>query len=98
MSTSSGDQVHPPTDSHPGTVAEGRYKFEDNTVTLVDHLDRPIKDKDGKAYSKKLTEGECHRTIAGRLTKTVRSARRGPSHGPEGFSRVIVYPRNGSIV
>jgi hypothetical protein len=90
-------QIHGPTSSgDPGTVAEGRYTFEDNTITLVDHLGNPVRDKDGKKYCQKLNPGEDHRTIAGRLTKTFRTARLGKEK-VEGFNRKINYPDLGYV-
>jgi hypothetical protein len=46
-------------------------------VTLTDHIGNPVRDRDGKTYSKKFEPGEDDRVIAGRLTKQFRRARRG---------------------
>jgi hypothetical protein len=90
-------QIYGPTSSgDPGTVAEGRYTFEDGTVTLVDHLGSPVKEKYGKTYSKKLEAGEDAYVVAGRLTKQFRSARRG-TEKVRGFSGPIHYPNLGIV-
>jgi hypothetical protein len=89
-------EIHRPTETYPGQVAEGRYTFEDGEVTLVDHVGTPVRDRDGKTYSKKLGPGEDAHRIAGRLTKQFRNARR--SGRDSRFSAPINYPRNGSIV
>jgi hypothetical protein len=91
-------QVRAPKEGDPGAVVEGRYTLEDNTVTLTNHVGTPVRDPDGKTYTKKLEPNEEHRTIAGRLTKAFRRARRGDKHHVEGFSSPIHYPKNGSIV
>jgi hypothetical protein len=59
-------QTLPPSGDFQGQVAEGRYTWEDNTVTLVDV---PMTDRKGKPYTKKLTPQEDPHVIAGRLTK-----------------------------
>jgi hypothetical protein len=88
----------PKGDGDPGQVAEGRYILEDNTVTLTNHVGTPVRDHDGKTYSKKLEQNEDAYAVAGRLTKEFRRARRGDKNHVEGFSSPIHYPRNGSIV
>jgi hypothetical protein len=50
-------EIHRPTETYPGQVAEGRYTFEDGEVTLVDHVGQPVRDRDGKTYRKKLQLG-----------------------------------------
>src|SRR5262245_3445488 len=87
-------QIHRPTSSgDPGTVAEGRYTITDDVVTLVDHLDRPVRNADGKIISQKLQPGESAHQVAGRLTKQFRSERRGKEK-VEGFNRVLIYPKH----
>ena len=89
-------EIHRPTETDPGQVAEGRYTFEDGEVTLVDHVGQPVRDRDGKTYRKKLQPGEDAYRVAGRLTKQFRNARRGGKDTR--FSAPIHYPKNGSIV
>jgi hypothetical protein len=89
-------EIHRPTETYPGQVAEGRYTFVDGEVTLVDHVGQPVRDRDGKTYRKKLQPGEDAYRVAGRLTKQFRNARRGGKDTR--FSAPIHYPKNGSIV
>jgi hypothetical protein len=55
----------------------------------------PVRDHDGKTYSKKLADGEDAYLIAARLTKEFRSARRGEQKQVNGFSGPIKYPDHG---
>ena len=66
-----------PTDTHPGQVAEGMYSLVDNVVTLTNHAGIPVRDSNGKTYSKKVEPGEDRHRVAGRLVKQFRSIRRG---------------------
>jgi hypothetical protein len=91
-------QVRRPKEGDPGAVVEGRFTLEDGIVTLTNHIGSPVRDHDGRTYSKKLEPGEDPYIIAGRLTKEFRRARRGDKHHVEGFSGPLTYPRNGSIV
>jgi hypothetical protein len=88
-------QVRAPKEGDPGAVVEGRYTLEDNTVTLTNHVGTPVRDHDGKTYSKKLEDGEAGHVIAGRLTKEFRRARRGDKHQDSNFSAPINYPKTG---
>ena len=85
-------QIHGPSGDYPGQVAEGRYTVDDNTVTLVNHLGTPVRDSDGKTYTRKLDVGDDAYKAAARLTKQFRSARRGKER-VEGFSRPLHYPK-----
>jgi hypothetical protein len=85
----------PKGDGDPGQVAEGRFLFEDGVVTLVNHVGTPVRDHDGRTYTKKLEDGESEYVIAGRLTKQFRTARRGDKHQVAGFSGPIKYPDHG---
>ena len=89
-------EIHRPTETYPGQVAEGRYTFEDGEVTLVDHVGQPVRDRDGNTHRKKLQPGEDAYRVAGRLTKQFRNARRDGKDTR--FSAPIHYPKNGSIV
>jgi hypothetical protein len=62
-------QVFRPTETFVGQVEEGKYTWEDGTVTLVNHDGVPLRDRRGKVYEKKLTPQEDPHVIAGRLTK-----------------------------
>jgi hypothetical protein len=88
-------QVRAPKEGDPGAVVEGRYTLEDGVVTLTNHIGTPVRDHDGKTYSKKLEDGEAGHVIAGRLTKEFRRARRGEQKQVNGFSGPIKYPDHG---
>ena len=88
-------QIEPPKDQFPGRTVQGKYLFEDGIVMLTDHLGIPVRDRDGKAYSKKLEADEDPRAVAGRLTKQFRTARRGEKGQDANFNRQIVYPKSG---
>jgi hypothetical protein len=91
-------QVRRPKEGDPGAVVEGRFTLEDGIVTLTNHIGSPVRDHDGRTYSKKLADGEDAYVIAARLTKEFRRARRGDKHKDSNFSAPIHYPKNGSIV
>ena len=61
--------------------------------------DKPaaVHDRYGKSYSQKLEAGQDPHVIAGRLTKTFRSARRGDKDRVSGFNRPIHYPKLGIV-
>ena len=86
-------QIRRPTDGDPGQVVEGIYTLSDNTVTITDHVGTPVRDQEGKQYSKKVENGDDHYVIAARLTKSFRSARRGDKNRVAGFSRPLNYPK-----
>ena len=45
-------QLAPASRSNPyGLVAIGRYKVEDNILTMLDDEDRPLRDKKGERWS-----------------------------------------------
>lgn len=90
-------QIRAPRGDDPGQVAEGRYILVDGTVTLTDHTGRPVRDHDGKTYSRKVNEGDDPRVIAGRLTKEFRRVIRGENKIISGFRRPIVYPKIGIV-
>jgi hypothetical protein len=90
------DIFRPTSAGDPGTIAEGAYTVTDDVVTLTDHAGNPVRDKDGKKYSQKLQPGESAHVIAGRMTKTFRTARRG-AEKVEGFNRKIIYPDLGYV-
>jgi hypothetical protein len=77
-----------PTETFVGQVAEGRYTWVDNTVTLVNADGTPLRDRKGKVYEKKLTPQEDPHTIAGRLTKQRFHDQGG---GKQSFSRPLNY-------
>jgi hypothetical protein len=56
-------------DGCPGQVEEGAYTLEDNTVTLVSPAGLTLRDRQGKAFSRKLGQGEDPRVVAGLLLK-----------------------------
>ena len=84
-------QIEGPKGDYPGQTVQGRYTFEDGVVTLTDHVGNPVRDRDGKTYSKKLEGDEDPRVIAGRLTKQLRSARRGEKGLDSNFNRRLHY-------
>ena len=86
-------QIDQPRDGFPGRVAEGAYIVEDNTVTLTNHLGIPVRDSDGRTYSKKLEPEQDPHMIAGRLTREFRRVRRGEKNEIKGFSGPIHYQR-----
>ena len=88
-------QIKPPGDRDEGQVAEGRYVVADNVVTLTDRAGAPVRDSDGKTYSRKLSEGDNPHVIAGRLTKEFRLALLGKTKIKTGFSGPIAYPKTG---
>jgi hypothetical protein len=88
-------QVRRPKEGDPGAIVEGRFTLEDSIVTLTNHIGTPVRDHDGKTYSKKLADGEDAYLIAARLTKEFRSARRGEQKQVNGFSGPIKYPDHG---
>jgi len=87
-------QIDQPRDGFPGRVAEGAYIVDDGTVTLTNHLGIPVKDHEGRGYSKKLEPGQDGHVIAGRLTREFRRVRRGERSEVKGFSGPIQYPKS----
>jgi hypothetical protein len=81
--------VIPAREDYVGQVEEGQFLFEDGIVTLVSHAGAPLKDQQGKKYSKKLTPGEDAYRIAARLTKQLWQSRREKKR----FSGPITYSK-----
>jgi hypothetical protein len=73
-----------------GKVTEGKYVFEDGTVTLTDHAGVPATDEKGRKYSHKLEPGENAETIAARLTKQLHDELR-VGAPKQGFDGLIDY-------
>jgi hypothetical protein len=46
-------EIHRPTETYPGQVAEGKFCYEDNVVTLVDYHGNPVKNVHGRTLRKK---------------------------------------------
>ena len=88
-------QIKFPSNRDDGQTAEGRYTVVDNTVTLTDRTGTPVRDRDGKTYFRKLSEGDNPHVIAGRLTKEFRLALLGKTKFKTGFSGPIAYPKTG---
>jgi hypothetical protein len=57
-------QTEKPSGDFPGRVAEGNYTFEDNEVTLTNHIGSAIREREGKSYSQKLKPGEDPHVVA----------------------------------
>jgi len=85
-------QIAAPTDFFPGQVAEGRYTFAKGVVTLTDYNGVPVRDGDGKTYSRKVNKGEDARVIVGRMTKEFRGVLRKAHRRVAGFDGPIDYP------
>jgi hypothetical protein len=90
-------QIEAPKENFPGRPVQGMYVVDDKVVILVDHVGNPVRNRDGKTYSKKLEPGEDPRVIAGRLTKQFRRARRGDKNSVPGFHDQIIYPPLGIV-
>jgi hypothetical protein len=88
-------QLSKPSGDSAGSVAEGRYTYEDGTVTLTDRLGVCVRDGEGKTYGEKIADGEDPQTIAARLTRKFRQALRGKGAHASDFNRQIRYPRTG---
>jgi hypothetical protein len=84
-------QIDAPHGDFPGRTAEGRFTFEDGTVTLVDHKGNPLKD-----YARKIGPDEIPVVVARRLTKQFYLARRGKDRLD--FNRPLHYKKDGSVV
>jgi hypothetical protein len=89
-------EIHRPTETYPGQVAEGKFCYEDNVVTLVDYHGNPVKNVHGRTYGQKVNPDEDPLVIARRLTKQFDLARRGNDRFD--FNRPLYYKRDGSIV
>jgi hypothetical protein len=81
--------------SDPGAAVEGCYVVVDDVVTLTDRQGSPVRDGNGKAYTKKIENGDSAKTVAARLTKDFRLALRGRDGRVNGFDKPIVYPKFG---
>ena len=81
-------QIEPPDEEigYPGRTAEGKFIYEDGTVTLTDHKGNPLKD-----YARKIGPDENPVVVARRLTKQFYLARRGKDRLD--FKRHIHYPK-----
>lgn len=79
----------------PNQVAEGFYKVEGNTLTMLRRDGEPIL-IDENTVTKELSPGSNAEQVAKFLTKKIRKARRGER--VEGFDRVISYPVDGGVV
>ena len=77
----------------PGAAVEGAFIVKDGVVHLTDRDGNPVRDDNGKLYSKPIANGDSAKTIAGRLTKDFRYALRGKDGRVNGFDRPIRYPK-----
>jgi hypothetical protein len=77
----------------PGAMVEGCYVVTDDVVTLTDRQGNPVRDQHGKAYTRKIANGDSPKTIAARLTKDFRLMLRGKDGRVNGFDRPIRYPK-----
>jgi hypothetical protein len=85
-------EVRRPRGGDHGAVVEGAFTVTDGVVTLTDRHGNPVKDQHGKAYTKKIANGDSAKTIAARLTKDFRLMLRGKER-VDGFDRPIRYPK-----
>lgn len=83
--------VYPPreADGYVGQVEEGYYTFEDGVVELVTHAGLSLHDRKGKAFSRKLEQGEDPHQQAGRLLKQYRESKNKGSR----FNRPLNYQK-----
>jgi hypothetical protein len=88
-------QVRAPRSGDPGVVVEGAYTVADGVVTLTDREGRPVRDGDGKLYTRKIENGDTAKAVAARMTKQFRTALSGGDQRVSGFSGPIRYPRFG---
>ena len=85
-------QVRRPRGDDPGAVVEGAFTVTGDVVTLTDRQGVPVRDQHGKAYTKKIANGDSGKTIAARMTKDFRLMLRGKDGRVNGFDRPIKYP------
>ena len=86
-------QTRAPRRDDPGAAVEGAYIVKDDVVHLTDREGNPVRDDNGKLYSKPIANGDTAKVIASRLTKDFRSALRGKDGRVNGFDRPLQYPK-----
>jgi hypothetical protein len=93
-------QIKPPRRGFSGQVCYGCFTFIDGVVTLTDHDGNPVRDGDGRLYTRKLDTADHNDALnaAGALTKEFRLALKGKTKESERFSQPLEYRRDGSIV
>jgi hypothetical protein len=65
----------------------------DGVVHLTDRQGNPVRDHNGKLYSRKLEAGDTAKAVAGRLTKDFRYMLRGKDIRVNGFDRPSRHPK-----
>jgi hypothetical protein len=86
-------QLRPPTDSNPqGVTTEGWYTVIGGELSLVDRSGSPLRDGQGKTYTRQLQKDDDSRRIAGRLLKDFHYA----THANKtNFNRTLTYSKMG---
>jgi hypothetical protein len=81
-----------PRNDDPGQVAVGYYKLEDGLLTMTNPKGVPVRSPNtGKPIQHVMRDGENARSIASRLTLTIRRA----VSGETDFNRPLNYSRHG---